>query len=79
VAISVRPDEDLFVILNGWSEGGVTASFTVLVNPLMMWIWIGGGIVLVGAAVAFWPDARVEQRFAVAQRVPVSGLKPSHA
>lgn len=74
VAIRVRPDEDLFVILNRWSEGGVTASFTVLVNPLMMWIWIGGAIVMVGAAVAFWPDAGAERRFAVAEGVPMAGM-----
>jgi len=77
VAIRVRPDEDLFVILNRWSEDGVTASFTVLVNPLMMWLWIGGSIVLMGAAVAFWPEAGAERRFAVAEVVPMPEMRPN--
>jgi cytochrome c-type biogenesis protein CcmF len=29
--------------------------FTLLVSPLVMWIWIGGLIVLLGGGVAIWP------------------------
>jgi hypothetical protein len=31
------------------------ATFRVIVNPLVTWIWIGGLIVLCGALVALWP------------------------
>jgi cytochrome c-type biogenesis protein CcmF len=79
VAIRVRPEGDLFVTLNRWSEDGVTASFTVLLNPLMMWLWIGGSIVMVGAAVAFWPDAGAERRFAVTEVVPMPEMRPSRS
>jgi cytochrome c-type biogenesis protein CcmF len=32
------------------------AAFRAIVSPLVAWIWIGGGIVLLGALVAAWPS-----------------------
>jgi cytochrome c-type biogenesis protein CcmF len=58
VAIRSTPLEDLYIILEGWSNNGTTADFKVLVNPLVIWIWIGGGVFLVGGLVAFWPGRR---------------------
>jgi len=53
VAIRSTLVEDLYVILAGWDEEG--AAFKVLINPLVIWIWIGGGIMLLGGVVLFWP------------------------
>ncbi|MFC1943220.1 heme lyase CcmF/NrfE family subunit [Chloroflexota bacterium] len=55
--VAIRPTllEDLYVILVGWDEDGTTA-FKVLVNPLISWIWIGGGVFLLGGLIAFWPE-----------------------
>jgi cytochrome c-type biogenesis protein CcmF len=61
VAIRTTPLEDLYVILASWADDG-TATFKVLVNPGVVWIWIGGGILLVGTVVAFWPDAQEARR-----------------
>ncbi|MFC2010931.1 heme lyase CcmF/NrfE family subunit [Chloroflexota bacterium] len=55
VAIRSTLVEDLYVILVGWDEDGTTA-FKVMVNPLVSWIWIGGGVFLVGGLIAFWPE-----------------------
>ncbi len=33
----------------------VAATFKVIVNPLVTWIWIGGLIALAGALIAIWP------------------------
>ena len=33
------------------------ASFRTLDSPLVVWIWIGGAIVLLGALIALWPSA----------------------
>ena len=54
VAIRATLLEDLYVILIGWDEDG-TAAFKVLVNPLVNWIWIGGGVLVLGGLIAFWP------------------------
>ncbi len=68
VAIRTTFLEDFYVILDGWTEDG-SASFKVLVNPMVVWIWIGGGIMLLGTMIAFWPDAR-ESRRLVAHPAP---------
>jgi cytochrome c-type biogenesis protein CcmF len=57
VAIRSTPVEDLYVILIGW-DADQSAAFKVLVNPLVMWIWIGGGVLMVGGLIAFWPGRR---------------------
>lgn len=58
VAIRSTPAEDLYIILGDWqhdSAGASTATIKVLVNPLVDWIWIGGGLFMVGGVIAFWP------------------------
>jgi len=57
VAIRSTLAEDLYVILVGWNEEGA-AAFKVLVNPLVIWIWIGGGVLVIGGLIAFWPGQR---------------------
>jgi cytochrome c-type biogenesis protein CcmF len=55
VAIRTSLKEDLYVILAGLSEDG-SATFEILINPLVVWLWIGGGILLLGTIVAIWPS-----------------------
>ncbi|MFH1381854.1 MAG: cytochrome c-type biogenesis CcmF C-terminal domain-containing protein [Chloroflexota bacterium] len=60
VAIRSTPAEDLYVILAGWDESGV--GFKILVNPLVQWIWIGGGLLAFGGVLAYWPGQRGERK-----------------
>ena len=53
VAIRTTALEDLYVVLNGWDSQ--SASFLLVVNPLVVWLWIGGGIVLLGTIFTMWP------------------------
>jgi cytochrome c-type biogenesis protein CcmF len=55
VAIRTNLKEDLYVTLAGLAEDG-SATFQILINPLVVWLWIGGGILLLGTAVAIWPE-----------------------
>ena len=57
VAIRSTIIEDLYVILIDWDKDG-TATFKVLLNPLVGWIWIGGGVLVLGGLFSFWPDVR---------------------
>jgi cytochrome c-type biogenesis protein CcmF len=59
VAIRSTLVEDLYVILVSWDESGA-AAFKVLVNPLVIWIWIGGTVVVLGGLIAFWPKRRAK-------------------
>lgn len=61
-AVRTTLKEDLYVILGGWEEEGVTAAFRVHVNPLVVWIWIGGGLFVAATLVAAWPEARRKER-----------------
>jgi cytochrome c-type biogenesis protein CcmF len=38
------------------------AQFNFLVSPLVMWIWFGGAIVLMGGLIALWPAPSVVRR-----------------
>jgi cytochrome c-type biogenesis protein CcmF len=57
VAIRSTLKEDLYVILVGWETDG-TATFKVLVNPLIKWMWIGSVVLVLGGVIAFWPETR---------------------
>jgi cytochrome c-type biogenesis protein CcmF len=56
VAIHMTLKEDLYVILAGYGKDWAT--FKVLVNPLVVWLWIGGGIMALGTVIVMLPDRR---------------------
>jgi cytochrome c-type biogenesis protein CcmF len=45
----------LAVMAREYMKTAPPARFHLIVSPLVMWIWIGGGIVLVGGLIAMWP------------------------
>ena len=47
VAITTTPVADVYVILAGTNPDG-SASFRILVNPLVSWIWAGGIVIILG-------------------------------
>ncbi len=51
VAIRSTAIEDVYVILA--DNAGTT--FKILINPLVMWIWVGGFLHTFGGLLAFWP------------------------
>jgi cytochrome c-type biogenesis protein CcmF len=53
VAILSSFTHDLYVILSNFQDG--SASFRVLINPMISWIWAGGVVLLLGAIVTMWP------------------------
>ncbi len=52
--------EDLYLILSGWTGDGTSATFKVIVNMLVNFLWLGGLIFLAGGGLALWP--RMEHR-----------------
>ncbi|TMF09874.1 MAG: heme lyase CcmF/NrfE family subunit [Chloroflexi bacterium] len=47
VAISTTPTADLYVVLAGTNPDG-SATFRVFVNPLVIFIWAGGAVIILG-------------------------------
>jgi cytochrome c-type biogenesis protein CcmF len=56
VAIHSSLKEDVYVVLAG--HEGDTATFKVLVTPLVVWIWIGGVVMALGTIFAMLPNYR---------------------
>ena len=52
-------NEDLYVILSAFERDGSSATFKVLINPMISWIWIGGGVILLGVIVVVLPERRL--------------------
>lgn len=57
-AVLSSPRRDVYVNLMAFKEDGSSATIRVLVEPLVMWIWIGGLVVCLGAVIALWPRRR---------------------
>ncbi|MEP6591451.1 MAG: cytochrome c-type biogenesis CcmF C-terminal domain-containing protein, partial [Gemmatimonadota bacterium] len=80
--VGIRSDlrEDLYVVYAGSPDGTERANFTILVNPLVMWFWIGCGILTFGGLITMWPggaQVRTVRRRAVPQAgyaVPLAGV-----
>ncbi len=62
VGLQMRPTEDVYVVLNGWEGGGKTVTLTIYVNPLTMWMWIGGLVLALGTLLAAWPHPQRKSR-----------------
>jgi cytochrome c-type biogenesis protein CcmF len=80
VGNSTLPPEDALVAIGylarAYLQHPPQAQFHFIVSPLVMWIWIGGGIVLGGALIAIWPaPSTVRRRVAARSRArAVRGL-----
>jgi cytochrome c biogenesis factor len=69
IALRSSPRDDLYVTLTGGTQNR-RAALRLLVNPLVAWIWTGGLVLTLGAAVAVAPERR---------RVPVTAPMPHGA
>jgi cytochrome c-type biogenesis protein CcmF len=57
--VALRPNlkEDLYIVLASMEPDGL-AAFQVLINPMVVWLWIGGAVLILGTLVAAWPPKR---------------------
>jgi cytochrome c-type biogenesis protein CcmF len=67
VAIRSSPREDLYVVLAGQDPDSKKAIVQVFINPLVMWVWVGGVVLLLGTLLALVPS-RVEREMAEIRR-----------
>jgi cytochrome c-type biogenesis protein CcmF len=47
--------EDIYVILAGWENRGETTAIQVLLNPMVLWIWLGGIVLCAGGVFSLLP------------------------
>jgi len=67
VAIRTSAREDLYVVLAGQDPDSKKAIVQVFINPLVMWVWVGGAVFLLGTLLALVPS-RVEREMAEMRR-----------
>jgi cytochrome c-type biogenesis protein CcmF len=72
VAIDSRPGRDLYLFLSQLQDDGL-ARVSVFVNPLVLWIWIAGGIILAGGLIAAWPGPPAGRREPARAPAPAPG------
>ncbi len=69
-----RPTRDIYLNLMAFAQDGSTATVRAMVEPMVGWIWFGGGMMVFGVLVALWPMRR-----AVAEVAPVAEKAKKHA
>jgi cytochrome c-type biogenesis protein CcmF len=70
VGIHTTAKLDTYVVLAGVRPGPeISAELRVTFNPLVVWVWIGGFLMMIGGLVVMWPQA--ERRRAQAGYVAV--------
>jgi cytochrome c-type biogenesis protein CcmF len=60
--------QDVYVVLAGVRDEQ-TAEIRITFNPLVRWLWLGGGLMALGGIVVMWPQAerrRVQSGYSVA-------------
>ncbi|HSJ24285.1 MAG TPA: heme lyase CcmF/NrfE family subunit [Longimicrobiales bacterium] len=57
-SVRTRAHNDLYLTLLAFESDGSSATVTVIVEPLVVWIWIGSLIIAMGAFFSIWPRRR---------------------
>jgi cytochrome c-type biogenesis protein CcmF len=68
VGIMTTARLDTYVVLAGVANND-QAELSITFNPLVMWVWIGGFVMMIGGLIVMWPQA--ERRRAQAGYVSV--------
>jgi cytochrome c-type biogenesis protein CcmF len=58
VAIHSTLKEDLYLVFQGKVDDA-TGDFTIYLNPLVMWVWIGGAVLALGTVIALLPNKQI--------------------
>ena len=63
---AIRSDlrQDIYVVFAGSVEGTEEAVYKFTLNPLVVWVWIGGVILVFGGVVTMWPGGGPTDRAA---------------
>ncbi len=58
----------ILALAERYAQSPPPATFRVIVNPLVFWLWVGALVALGGAAVSVWPSAQARRRVRAAYR-----------
>src|SRR3954454_8793751 len=55
VGIRSNLQEDVYIVFAGSVEGTEQAVYRFNINPLVWWVWFGGGVLMLGGLITLWP------------------------
>ncbi|MCB9538399.1 MAG: heme lyase CcmF/NrfE family subunit [Myxococcales bacterium] len=64
----MRPTGNVYLALISFRPGFNTAEIMAHFNPMIIWMYIGGGLLLLGVVFALWPEPQPYPVFAAARR-----------
>ena len=68
VANRSRPNEDLYLVYTGRNPDTGKPIIKAHVNPLVLWIWIGVHVVLIGTIIALFPNMKPQRTAPVSDK-----------
>jgi cytochrome c-type biogenesis protein CcmF len=74
VALRSTWREDLYLVLGSYDDKSGLMTLQVFVNPLVMWIWLGGITMVLGTVIVMMPTAAEQRALAAALAVEERGL-----
>jgi cytochrome c-type biogenesis protein CcmF len=77
VAIGHSMVEDLYTVLAGQDQESAKLVIEAFVNPLVLWVWLGGTVVFLGTLLALVPS-RVEREMAEIRRAEEVAFEEKH-
>jgi cytochrome c-type biogenesis protein CcmF len=77
VALRTTLVDDLYVVLGNYDAESGLVTFLVFVNPLVVWLWIGGIVMALGTVIVMSPTAAEQRALAAALAVEERGLEPA--
>jgi cytochrome c-type biogenesis protein CcmF len=72
-AVRSRIAGDLYLSLMAFQPDGGTATLRIILEPLVPWIWAGGGLICLAALFAAWPSRQAR----AARSVVAAGSRPA--
>ncbi|NUO50271.1 MAG: cytochrome c biogenesis protein CcsA, partial [Polyangiaceae bacterium] len=61
IALHITGRDDLYATLTSANPQNKTGTFRLHVNPLVIYIWIGFIILIIGAVISLWPDLQEQE------------------
>ncbi|CAN5128392.1 heme lyase CcmF/NrfE family subunit [soil metagenome] len=61
-SVETRASEDAYLVLASVNDERTEATIRLAVNPLVLWLWIAGGVMVAGSLLAGWPARRRQPR-----------------
>ena len=65
---------DLYLVMQSFDQKGEAVTIKAYKNPLMVWLWMGGAVMLFGAIICIWPETRLRAAVRNRPSVPVPAI-----